>query len=171
MATFQQASDADVQLLRQVVEKYHPRLIGVDIGLLEAYAPCDADGNVRPGATALKVHGIAAYATVKINSLADRVEGKPDATIRIDADVWGAHSDKRKVAILDHELAHLLLATDKDGNVKRDDLGRPKLKMRYHDLVVGGFSDVVERHGAAAVESMHYLDVHKFFSQQTFPWG
>ena len=45
----------------------------------------------------------------------------------------------------------------KDGSfvppvVKRDDLDRPKLRLRPHDWEIGGFGLIVSRHGANSLE-------------------
>ncbi len=60
---------------------------------------------------------------------------------------------------------------DKDGKLKRDDAGRPRIKLRKHDFELGGFFDVVERHKTSAPESQSYIDLHRKMSQMTFPWG
>jgi hypothetical protein len=44
------------------------------------------------------------------------------------------------------------------------------LKMRLHDLQIGGFSAVVKRHGKAALESVAFAEVHKEMIQLEFPW-
>lgn len=169
MATFRTADQGDVELLGEVILRFAPRLAdaGVSVGLLYAFGARDQKtGLVK--SPALKRDGQPCYATVRINSLQDRVEGKPDATVRIDADVWPEHPQKKRAAILHHELAHLTLATEKSGDgpevIKFDDANRPVLRMRPHDLVVGGFSDVVRAHGEAAVEADHYHGVHEFFT-------
>jgi len=72
--------------------------------------------------------------------------------IIIDGDKWSLLDAERQVAILDHELCHLELQTDYSGT-KRDDLGRPRLKMVHHDHQYGWFDAVVRRHGKASIEA------------------
>lgn len=172
MATFRVAEREDRELLEAVMAEHHMRLCdaGVRVGLLYASGPRDEKSGLLKG-PALKLHGMQALAVVKINSTKDRVEGKPDATVTLDFDQWPDHSPERKRAIMDHELAHLLLATDEDGNPQIDDANRPKLRMRQHDLVVGGFTDVVRRNKQHAAESDQFLEVNRFFTQEVFPWG
>lgn len=158
-------------LLHKVLADYHPDLIEAEVtfSLLFAHAKEDAEGN--PVGPALKLHGYPALAIIKINSLQHRMEGLPDCTIRIDGDQWSTHLDEVKRAILDHEATHLALVRDSAGNFETDDANRPKMKMREHDIVVGGFKEVVDRHQKHAVEAQQFLEAHKVFLQTTFPWG
>lgn len=171
MPTYRQADRDDVELLAEVMREYHPKLTdaGVRVGLLHAMAARDKEG--MPKGPALTHHGYPALAVVKINSLKDRVEGKPDATITLDGERWGEQSREEKVALLHHEILHLVVATDEDGGVKTDDAFRPVLKMRMHDYEAGGFWEVVDKHGKHAPESKSYREIHREFSQRVFPWG
>ena len=54
---------------------------------------------------------------------------------------------------------------DDHGVPLTDDAGRPKLKMRPHDFEVGGFFDIVQRNGSAAVEAQVIGEVGKKFIQ------
>lgn len=168
MAALLSPADSEaVELLREVLQEHHPDLVeaGVTINLLFANAKAGADGEVK--GPALKLHGYPCLATVKINSLKDRIEGKKDATIELDGDVWHEHAEARKKAI------HLVVAREKDGSVKLDDAGRPKLKMRLHDMVVGGFTEVLERHGQEhAGEADHVKALFEQLRQlELFPLG
>lgn len=116
---------------------------------------------------ALSHNGYAAAATVKINSLSDRVEGKADATIKIDGNRWDEWPDARLDAILDHELTHLELKVDEEqpALVLRDDVGRPLLRMRKHDFQMGFFSEVAERHNQFAVETEQLQQVSQWATE------
>jgi hypothetical protein len=120
---------------------------------------------------ALKHNGYKALAVIKANNLKQRAEGLCDCTLTIDAAFWDDASDEQKAALIDHELVHPVLLRDKEGRLKLDDAGRPKIKMRLHDAQLGIFYEVVERHGKAAIEAEQYLDVCKEMSQRKFPWG
>jgi hypothetical protein len=172
MPTYRTAPQGDVDLLDQVLQQYHAELAdaGVTIGLLHAHARRDEKSG-EPLGPALKLHGYPCAAVVKINSHQDRVEGKPDATVKLDADTWNDRPHEEKVAILDHELEHLVLVKDKEGAIEIDDACRPKLKMRLHDMNIGGFEAIVDRHKTAALEAQAYIDLHRQMSQKTFPWG
>src|SRR5690606_5222802 len=118
------------------------------------------------------VNGYPAAAMVKINSYRDRVEGKADATIFIDADEWEGLDDPRREALIDHELQHLEVKRDPDtGAPLSDDAGRPKLKIRKHDHQYGWFDVIAERHGDASYEvrqAKAFADRH---GQTYFGWA
>lgn len=100
----------------------------------------------------LKLRGWPAYATVKANSLKDRVAGLADVRILIDADRWGGLSPNRQQAIIHHELHHVIIRQDDTGGVLTDDANRPKVKLRQHDFESGGFSAIAQRYGEDAPE-------------------
>lgn len=170
MPTTYETCDEEIrELVNELIEKHHADLkeAGASIELLSAR---------NPKGPAVKLHGYACAAIVKVNSYKDRVEGKEDATIMIDADEWGTTPDDRRRAILDHELHHLVvkrktrrkgrrrrggsenidgIAEAEVGQILRDDLARPILKCRLHDLVVGGFIVIAKRHRDASLEYAH----------------
>jgi len=134
--------------------KFHGQLdaCGVRIHYIMARATRNEDGD-RVG-VAIKLHGVRALAKVKINGLADRAEGKADATITIDGDEWPDWSEERRIAVIDHELQHVEVVFERDSQTvwKTDDLGRPVLRLRPHDFDVRGFDVIRARHGMASVE-------------------
>lgn len=150
-----------ISLLNQVKEQYHPKLTeaGVTVSLLQAHGKRNAEGELT--SPTLKSHGYPALALVKINSQRDRTDGLTDATVVIDGDQFFDLSHEKQVAALDHELQHLEVVYDDDGNIQLDDCNRPKLKMRIHDLFVGGFLCIVERHGDNAIEIGHIEAVNR----------
>jgi hypothetical protein len=144
------------ELLAEAMENWHPDLfrVGVRVGVLLAENP---DGD------AVTHGGYPAFATIKIVSLRDRVTKRYDAELLIDGKAWESFGDERRMALVDHELTHLELAKVEgvlsDGTLKvaRDDLGRPKLRIRKGDWNVGdGFAQVVLRHQDHAIE---YLNI------------
>lgn len=70
-----------------------------------------------------------------------------DFVIILNKETWNAEGFgiKQKRALIDHELCHAQVATDKNGEVKRDTMGRKVYRTRKHDLEE--FQDVVTRHG------------------------
>lgn len=150
------------EMLASVIAKYHPSLVEykVRVGIIVAFARRDELD--RPKGPAVKLHGYPCWATVKINSQKDRVEGKPDATVTIDGDRWDDLPEARQIAILDHECHHLVPTGE------TDDCFRPKLEMRLHDIVIGGFSTIAERHGADSVEVETAEQIATAFGQLLF---
>ncbi len=97
--------------------------------------------------------GYQAAAQIRINNHRQRVEGLEDCTLIIDGDQLGEWSKAKLDALIDHELTHILVQRDGDGEVKYDDCERPKLKLRKHDAQIGVFFDVMERHEAEAIDT------------------
>lgn len=162
--TYNTASPANLELLRQAIDRYHLRLdqVGVTVGMMHA---------CNPSGPALTHGGFPRLALVRVNSLRDRAEGKPDATVFVDAVEFIELTEAQKIALLDRVLTGLELVVDaKGGGLKRDDLGRPKLKTRRPDYQTSGYWDVVDRHGKEALESMQFQALHKTFAQRSFPW-
>jgi hypothetical protein len=150
--TFSLADDRATEMLAEIMEKYHQCLFGqeVKVGLIMARS---ITGH------AIKVGGYPAIAKVKVVPLADRLTKGYDAEIQVDQWWWESDKlpDERRRAVLDHELCHLKLARDESGHPKRDDLGRPKLKLVRGDWNGGdGFACIIERHGNHAQESHNF---------------
>lgn len=151
--------DADVtELLDRAMREFHPDLAehGVRVGVLMAASDTDAP--------AVKAHGYAAVASVRVVPLKDRLTKGYDAELVLDRDHWLRINARRKLALLDHELTHLEVKRravkmpkgyqgDPVTVVDTDDLGRPKLRTRKGDVCAGdGFKEVVARHGDDADE-------------------
>jgi Putative phage metallopeptidase len=122
----------------------------VTINTLFAYPKCDKRGKAVEAA--ISVGGYPAAACIKITSYKDRVKGLCDAELRIDHAWWEGHNQDECKALLDHELTHLVIVEDKYGRPKRDQAGRPRLKMRLHDMQVGWFHSIARRHGRDSAE-------------------
>lgn len=101
---------------------------------------------------ALKLRGTQCAAIVRINTLKERVQGCKDAEVSIDEENWQELGDAEKLALLHHELHHLIVSRDSDDAVKYDSHDRPKLKMRPHDREYGWFDAIASIHGAASPE-------------------
>lgn len=172
MATYRKADSDALALIKELIGDNHPELVeaGVKVGARFAYAPRD-DNTGEPKGPALKHHGYEAAAIVKIVSQKDRVMGFPDAVIDIDGLAWEQDwSDERKRAVLDHELTHLEVKRDDEGNIQLDDCHRPKLKMRLHDWQLGGFESIAQRHKEQAIEVEAARAMADKYGQLLFPW-
>lgn len=115
--TYHSAEPEARPIVDALLAKHYQDLLdaGVTVGLWFVLAPRDKDG--EPTGPALKFHGYAAAGIVKVNSLKDRAQGKPDATIFLDGDEWQRWSDDRQRAVLDHELYHLIVKTYPTGTL------------------------------------------------------
>lgn len=139
--------------LQTAMEKYHHRLIDHEVTICMLVVWDEIDKNGEPSGSALKLHGVSCYATAKILSTKLRAHGLADAEILIDGALWKDMPNESRIALMDHELTHLDLVF-KDNVLVLDPLGRPKLSIRHHDYTHGWFSEVVDRHGAASIESL-----------------
>ncbi len=139
-----------------MIERYHPQLRDAGVTLTYLFAHATTDKNGDPTGPAIKFGGYAALATIKIIGAKERADGRADAEMTIDGDRWQELTEGRKYALVDHELEHLELKYDKDGNVVRDDMNRPKLVIRKHDHQFGWFDAIVRRHGRSACEFEQY---------------
>jgi len=153
--------------LDDVMKRFHGPLVDaeVTVGLLFAWQ--SEGGDMAP----VKLHGYPCAAVVRITPYRQRVQGIEDAVITVDGALWSQMPDVERTALLDHELYHLELARDKDDQIKSDDAGRPKLKMRLHDWQLGGFEAIARRHRDAALEVQAFKATQKTYSQALFAWG
>lgn len=117
----------------------------VRIDYLFAFADVDETTGDIVG-DALKCHGVKALGVARKLGPKDRAKGLGDAEICLDGDWWKNADEKEREALLDHELHHIC-ATD-----KRDNLGRPVIKLRKHDFQFGWFSIIAHRHGRNSQE-------------------
>ena len=159
-------------VVAQAMKDYHPELVelGVRVTVLFAYAAVD-DATGEPKGPAIRFQGYPALAVVKITTLEQRVAGLDDALITFDGEAWEKEwTEPRKLAIADHEIAHLEIVCDDEGNPQYDDANRPRLRMRKHDLQIGAFLDVINRHGPEAEEARQLTEAHKQFMQQMLPF-
>jgi hypothetical protein len=155
MATYYEICPDEVQdICNSLMSKYREDLTKFGTRILCMFASCEGTSGPKP---ALKLHGNACAAIVRITSQRDRAAGLADAIIAIDKNVWYNLSEPRQVALIDHELTHLECEDC-------DDDERPDLKMRKHDWELHGFEDVILRHGPAALE---VVDMGSFSDSST----
>ena len=132
-------------LWHRVLETYRRDLADADVTTAILFAS-------NPDDHPLKSHGFPAAATIKVQPLKQRAAGNCDSLLCIDHHQWTRFTDEQKTALLHHEAVHLVLALDEDNMVKRDDLNRPKLKLRIHDSECGIFTEVITQHGRNALD-------------------
>ena len=148
--TYEQPSQDVIDLIAQTMRAHHQRLeaIGLKLSVLIARGEDEHE-------PALKLHGYPALAITKILNLKLRAYGLGDAEIVIDGGRWELLSRRQRTALIDHELTHLE-PVEKKGMLVRDEIGRPKLQMRLHDIEIGVFTEVAARHGAESIERQQY---------------
>lgn len=149
MATFKRCDDSVKEMADKLLSEFETHKPIVDaklrIDFLFAFPELD-ETTGEPVNDALTKNGIRALGICRKIPLKDRAKGMGDAEICLDGH-WWEHSDQAEQrALLDHELHHLVPTS------KRDDLGRPLLKLRKHDFEFGWFSVIAARHGTASQE-------------------
>lgn len=153
MSTYQKADEEVEAMAHEIKTSFesHLRLTdcNVKIDFIFAYGKRDEDGNLQ--GNAITHHGVRALGLAKKISLKDRAMGHGDAEIQIDHDWWEMASHEERRALIDHEMHHITVKID-DRGVVRDDLDRPIIQMRKHDVEVGWFKAIAARHGAASQE-------------------
>jgi Putative phage metallopeptidase len=107
VTTYERCPTAISAMIERALQAYHPDLKkeGVTIDCLVIRRESKKEGPVQ----ALKQNGYPLLAKTQVTSLADRARGVADAKLVIDAYGWERISDKRRVALVDHELEHLAL--------------------------------------------------------------
>lgn len=158
------------KIVSEVLIAHHSDLdeAKVKIGVLLAYPGEDDELGFQP----VKLHGYPCAAVIKINSAKNRLEGLPDATITIDANHWKEElDDDGRAALIDHELTHLEVCRDKEGHIKSDDAGRPKLKMRLHDIQLGVFRAIIKRYGVNSIDGHVIKTVVDEYGQGGWEWA
>lgn len=154
MSTYAKAPPEVREMAEKILEEFisYKDIIEakVKIDYLFAFAECGEDGEAK--GNALTKHGVRALGITRKIGIKDRVMGRGDAEVCLDGDWWEEATQERRRALLDHELHHLEVVKDEDGVVIRDDLKRPKLRLRKHDVEVGWFAIVAGRHGSASLE-------------------
>lgn len=170
MATYQQCDETVLELAKVILKQYetHAPILAakVKIDFLFAFAPRDNDG--FPVGDALRLHGNKARGICKIIALKQRALGNGDAEITIDGDWWNDATEDQQAALLDHELHHLVVKL-RHGTPMRDDLGRPLLKMRRHDVDFGWFALIAERHGEHSGEREQARQIMMAFGTYFWP--
>ena len=151
--TYEPVPDEVRESVYRVMRECHTELTNAEVTVHGLFAR-DYDKETDEPIQAVKRAGYPAVAKISVTSLADRARGIADAKLVIDAFSWERRGEAQRLALIDHELEHLVLRVDDEtGEVKRDDLGRPKLGTRRHDFELGFFAAVVERRGRAAIEA------------------
>jgi len=171
MSTYQKAP-AEVKEMAEAILNEFPTYkdileAKVKIDFLFAYADVNEKG--EKGGHALTKHGIRALGITRKLGIKDRVMGRGDAEVAIDADWWEEATPLKRRALLDHELHHIEVKLDEAGVVIRDDLKRPKLKLRKHDVEVGWFALVAGRHGSNSIEIEQAKRVMDSYGQLFWP--
>lgn len=140
-------------MARELLNQYetHALLIQAKATIDFVFAFGDVDDNGDTKGNALQKNGVKALGIARKIPIKDRALGRADAEISLDGDWWKDATDAQRRALLDHELHHLTVKMDNTG-LLLDDLGRPVIAMRKHDVEIGWFIEIARRHKGASLE-------------------
>lgn len=146
MTWYSKADDEVMATVEKVMKKYHADLHAEGVAITVLIARSE-DG------PPLKVRGQEALGSIRVTKSTERALGLGDALMMINGEAMPAWNSGRLQAVIDHELTHLALKkSKKTGAVERDDLDRPKLKIREHDYEFGWFAETANRFGEDSFE-------------------
>lgn len=136
-------------VIASMMNLYHKELVAMNVTVSASYVFAERHEETGdPQGRGLEWHGVAADAVVRGTRLKERVQGRADVEILVCGVAWTEMTRKERDALIDHELYHVELIIDREtGEPKLDDSGRPLLNMREHDVDMGWFLEVAERHG------------------------
>lgn len=170
MSTFQKCPKQVEDMAKEILASFqtHQPLIdaGVTTDFVFAYGNRDDQGNLI--GEAIMHHGTKALGLCRKIALKDRALGRADTEITLDGDAWPMMPEPEQRALLDHELHHIAIKIDKRGLV-RDDLGRPVIQMRLHDVEVGWFKIIAARHGLDSQERIQAKQIMGESGQYFWP--
>ena len=138
-----------VAMLNQVMENNHPDLVTAEVKIAGLFVEDDGD------APDLVAHGHECAGKIRLATPIERKLLEVDAVLLISHsvwDLWGQFKKPAQLALLDHEVTHLVLS-DKAGVTQSHADGRPKLKLIPDDFMVTGFYEVMQRNKNEALET------------------
>lgn len=136
---YDQPSDSTLALIQSTLEEFHPELV-------EAQVTVDAIMAFNDKGFPVKEGGYPALACTKINSLVNRIKGFMDASIYIDGSAFESMGEAEQKALIDRQLYCLTVVRDKEQNIKTDDAGRSKLRLKKCDYRLSWFREIAVRH-------------------------
>lgn len=168
--TYQRCDESVVKMAGSLLKEFesHAPLVACKVKIDYVFAYAHRDNMEMPVGCAIKVHGRPANGVARILPLKQRAIGRGDGEITLDADWWHDATEKQLRALLDHELHHFTVKLQ-GGMPLRDDLGRPVLKMRHHDVEFGWFAAIAERHGEDSGECRQAKQIMGAYGQYFWP--
>lgn len=172
MATFQKAKREVLDLVNTVLcdESFHQPLLDakVKIDVLMMYAP--TDDNEKPKGFAMRKRGRRVLGQTRKIPLDQRVKGAGDVEIKLDGDWWEEANDRERCALVDHELTHICVQTNSAGVAKTDDIMRPLISLREHDVELHCFARVADKWKEASQERKQAEQYFDAFGQAIWPF-
>jgi len=131
-------------LAKQIIDDHRQRLRAVKIAYMFREEAAISEGKLIVGMT------------IRVDDRNRIVHGY-DFLVELAQDVWLQASNQFRVALMDHELGHVGIRLDADGEPEIDErMARVKTYVARHDIEE--FEDVRERHGAYYKELRSFLE-------------
>lgn len=161
-------NDVD-KLIALAAGAHYPEITDTGLTIRALYATAGEDEGPP-----LAINKYPQAAIIKATSARDRIAGKADVELFIDKAQWGELSKDERAALIDHELHHIEFKRHpqkKGGGIKYDCAQRPCIGMKMHDWQIGGFREIAERHGDAALEVQNARLFSEKFGQYVFSFA
>jgi|CXWL01.1.fsa_nt_gi hypothetical protein len=142
----EKADKDELGLLDQTVKTYHPKLLAAEVQIGMVMLWDEPRGDAEPKRP-IRVHGCPALARVRRLNVRDRLLTGKTITIEVDQAAWNKLTERERVALLDHELTHVVAQEIRDGVFAQHDDEHPEVKLRPDDYTINGFFEVGRRHG------------------------
>ena len=152
---YEKVSPIDEKLLEDLLTEERYQFIKdyeVNVIMFFKYGKRDRDGVLKK--PALVKNGVPCAAQIRVISPFNRQTDNYDVKIIIDGDNWRDLTKEEKIAIIDHELTHLSIVRDREGEpvMINEESDKVKLKLIRDDIQMWGFNDIMIRHGANSQE-------------------
>lgn len=149
---YENAPDAINHSIDHVLQTWHPDLkeAGLRVAALFVYKLDTETGTLLP---CLRLHGAPAAATIRRLSDREKANREFDVEITIDKAQWESFQPPSRLALLDHELTHVVLKKHpKTGILLKTEEGHVIVRLQQDDFTLTGFTGIVARHGTQALE-------------------
>lgn len=170
MPTYHRAGKDIEQMAASILKQFetHAPILAAKVEIDFVMAFADVDDNGQKKGFAITHHKRQVFGECRKVKIKDRAMGRGDAEITLDGDWWSTASEAERRALLDHELHHIVVREEM-GVAIRDDLGRPKLGLRLHDIELGWFNVIAARNDTGSQERIQAKSIMDAWGQYYWP--
>ena len=152
---YEKVSLVDEQILENLLKEERYQFFEdyeVKVVMFFKYGKRDKDVNLKKNA--ISKNGAPCAAQVRLISAFNRQTDNYDVKIILDGDIWKDLSKEERIAVVDHELSHIQIVVDADGEpvMINEQSDKVKLKCIHDDIQMWGFSEIIDRHGKNSQE-------------------
>jgi len=157
--SFDKAGPEVMKFVEEATAKWHPDLAANDVRIAVLMVEPAKTEDGEPTGHVITVNRQPAAACIRILPIKTRIISGKDVLIEIDSDKWHSLTSNQSLALIDHELTHLEVEKDDEGQVIMTEDLRPKLKSIPDEIAITGFMSVIKRHGIDALEAQNIREV------------